>query len=413
MLASNCLTVIGIKRCELVIALSLGGWSSVADANEYVRDLTKPKDASPLFHISHAGKLGFMDALGNTVIQPRFDDAGYFFDGLARVRVGKLWGFTNQAGQIVIPPHFEAAGDFREALAPVRVGKNWGYIGPNGRMLVAPAFQGAASFREGLARVETWSKVRCGGEKIRVNADAPASAFYIHSDFDYLMIELCLPVDSKFGYIDHAGHLVIPAHFAKAHEFFDGLALVRMDSTESGKYGFLDRTGALAIGFQFDAAHDFSEGLAAVLVGRRKVNGIRDPGSYGFIDRSGKFVIRDQFAEAGDFSEGLAPVAFWDRHGKGYIDKSGRLAIAAQYQAVESFSEGLAQACFEIEITSWRCIYIDHKARVAINSVQASYPFSGGLAIAETKGTAFYIDKKGRPIAPLEMGTKLPSVSNH
>lgn len=107
-------------------------------------------------------------------------------------------------------------------------------------------------------------------------------------------------------------------------------------------------------------------------------------------------------------------MAFWDRQGRGYIDKSGRLAIPAQYHSVEPFSDGLAQACFEIEITSWRCVYIDHKARVTINSVQARNPFSGGLAVAQDeKGAAFYIDKTGRPIAPLEMGTKLPLVSNH
>ena len=288
---SNCLTQMNTRRCGLVIALSLGGLAAVADANEYVLDLTKPKDASPFFHISRAGKFGFMDARGNIVIQPRFDDEGYFFGGLARVKVGTLWGFTNQAGKIVIAPRFEAVGDFSEALAPVRVGRKWGYIDQNGRMLIAPAFQGAATFREGLARVETWNAVRCGREKVHANKDAPAYAFYIHSDFDDLMREVCLPVDSKFGYIDHIGQLVITPRFARAHDFIDGLALVRIDSTESGKYGFIDRTGALAIGFQFDEAHDFSEGLAVVLVGRRKVNGIRDPGSYGFIDRLGKFVI--------------------------------------------------------------------------------------------------------------------------
>ena len=190
------------------------------------------------------------------------------------------------------------------------------------------------------------------------------------------------------------------------------MALVRVDPTESRKYGFIDHTGAVVTGFQFDEAHDFSEGLAAVLVGRRKVNGIRDPGSLGFLDRLGKFVIRDQFAEAGDFSEGLAPVSFWD-HSRGYIAKSGKLALTGQYTSIRPFSEGLAEACFEVDITSWRCIYIDHRAKVVINSVQANHPFSGGLAIADDKGASFYIDKAGKPIAPVDVGTKLPTIANH
>jgi len=401
------------SRCGLVVALSLGSLAIVANADEYIRDLTKPKDAAPLFLVHRAQQWGFMDVRGKTVIQPRFDDAGYFFNGLARVKVGKLWGFTNEAGKIVIPLQFEAVGDFREALAPVRAGKKWGYIDQKGRMLVAPAFQGAAAFREGLARVEIWNRVLCARGIVHTNEDAPEHAFYIQADIPDHFPDSCHPVDSKIGYIDNTGRLVIPPRFTKAHDFSEGMALVRIDPTESGKYGFIDHTGAAVTGYQFDKAHDFSEGLAAVLVGRRKVNGIRDPGSYGFIDRLGKFLIQDQFAEAGDFSEGLAPVSFWD-HSRGYIAKSGKLAITGQYTVIKPFSEGLAEACFSVSTTSLRCIYIDHRARVVINSMQASHPFSGNLAIAEDdKGASFYIDKAGKPIAPLEIGTRLPRVANH
>jgi hypothetical protein len=402
------------RHYGLMIALSLGGLAVVGNGDEFFPDLTKPKDAGPFFHIFRSAKGGFMDASGNTVIQPRFDEEGYFFSGLARVKIGRLWGFVNEAGKIVIRPQFEAVGDFRAALAPVRVGKKWGYIDHTGRMLIAPAFQGAAAFREGLARVEIWNRVLCGGKTVRTNDDAPGYVFNIQPDFPDRARDGCVPVDLKIGYIDTTGRLVIPPRFAKAHDFFDGLALVRIDLTEIGKYGFIDRTGAVVIGFQFDEARDFSEGLAAVLVGRRKVNGIRDPGSWGYINRLGKFVIRDQFAEAGNFSEGLAQVSFHNHLGRGYIDKSGKLAIPAQLASAEPFSEGLAEACFEIDVSSWRCVYIDHRARVIINSVQARYPFSGGLAVAQDdKGASFYINKAGRPIAPLEMGTKLPTVSNH
>ncbi len=140
---SNYLTEMNTSRSGLVIALGLGSLAILANADEYVRDLTKPKDAGPLFLVRHASQWGFMDARGNTVIQPRFDDAGYFFNGLARVKIGKLWGFTNESGTIVIPPQFAAAGDFREALAPVRVAKKWGYIDQKGRMLVAPSISGS------------------------------------------------------------------------------------------------------------------------------------------------------------------------------------------------------------------------------------------------------------------------------
>lgn len=399
-------------RCYgLATALSLTVLAAVLAANEYVRDLTKPKGSGPFFQICRAAKWGFMDVLGNTVIQPQFDDEGHFFNGLARVRVGRLWGFINESGRVVIPPRFDAAGDFQEALAPVRVGKKWGYISQDGKMLVAPAFQGAAAFREGLARVEIWDRIRCGQGLLHTKDDAPDYVYSVQSDIPHDINNTCFPLDSKVGYINNTGRFVIPARFAEAHDFFDGLAVVRIDPSEFGKYGFIDRLGTVVIGFQFDEARGFSEGLAAVRVGRRKATGIRDPGRSGYVDRLGKFVIAARFAEAGDFSEGLAPVSFWDREGRGYIDKSGRLAIPARYTWAGPFSEGLAETCLAIDATSWRCVYIDHHANIAISTVQAYGPFSGGLAIAQDKTAEVYIDKTGRPIAQSQTETAPPATS--
>jgi hypothetical protein len=347
-----------------------------------------------------------MDATGKTAVAPSYDDEGHFFNGLARVRIGTRWGFINEAGLTAIPPRFEDAGDFRGTLAPVRVGKRWGYIDRTGRTVVTPAYQGAAAFVEGLARVESWESIQCRNSVAYGNP--PDYVYHIQSDIRHDMNNTCFPLNSRVGYIDVTGHFSIAPRFVEAHDFSDGLAVVRMEA--SGRLGFIDHSGAVVIPFQFDDARALAQGLAAVHVGRRTVNGIRDPGRWGFIDRTGKFVIRAQFAEAGDFSDGLALVSFWDRQGNGYIDKSGKLAIAVQYTWAEPFSEGLAKVCNEVSSSLWRCKYIDTSARVVIDSVQAEWPFSGGLAIAhelsemkEPSGQAVYIDRTGRVIAPAEI----------
>jgi len=393
------------RKCTLMAVLIVG----IVRADEYPLNTTKPKDAEPFYQIHRRFqwrfKWGFIDGHGNTVITPQFADEGYFFNGLARVVVGGLAGFVNKSGRLVIPARYQAAGDFREDLAPVRVGKKWGYIDQKGRVLIAPAFQGAASFREGLARVEVWEKLRCANGSSYTKDDAPDYVYYVQSDIRHGMNNTCFPLDSKVGYVDKSGRLAIPFRFLEAHDFFEGLAAVRM--TPTGKYGFIDRKGVVVISFQFDQVGDFYEGLAWVRVGRSTVNGIRNPGSCGYIDHSGTFIIKAQFAEAGNFSEGLAPVSFWDRTGRGYINRSGNLVIPARYVSVEPFSEGLAQACNEVTITSWFCFFIDHSGRTAISSVQAVGPFSGDLAIAEErneqKSRTVYIDKTGRVIAPTEI----------
>jgi hypothetical protein len=381
----------------------------ISHADEYRLDSDKPKGADPFFRIHQRAKWkfkwGFIDARGNTVIRPQFDNEGYFFNGLASVLVGRLYGYINESGRIVIPARYRGAGDFHGQLAPVRVGRKWGYIDQKGRVVIAPAFQGAASFREGLARVEVWEKIHCANGSNYTKDDAPQYAYGIQSDIRHGINNTCFPLDSKIGYVDRSGRIAVPFQYLEAHDFFEGLAAVRM--SPYGKYGFIDRNGAVVINFQFDEVGNFSEGLAWARVGRRTVNGIREPGSSGFIDRSGKFVIPAQFAEAGNFSEGLAPVSFWDRSGRGYINRSGKLVIPARYVFVEQFSEGLAQACDEVTITSRFCFYIDHSGKTVISSLQALGQFSGGLAIARERDERtrwnVYIDKAGRLIAPTEV----------
>lgn len=42
---------------------------------------------------------GFYDTNGNTVIQPKYEDAGFFSEGLAPVKLNGKWGYVNHAGK--------------------------------------------------------------------------------------------------------------------------------------------------------------------------------------------------------------------------------------------------------------------------------------------------------------------------
>src|SRR2546422_10908637 len=69
-----------------------------------------------LFLISQYGRYGYIDKSGRIVIKPRFDEASYFSEGLAPVRVGKLWGFIDESGKMAIAPQFDSAFPFSEGL---------------------------------------------------------------------------------------------------------------------------------------------------------------------------------------------------------------------------------------------------------------------------------------------------------
>ncbi|EMU6300714.1 WG repeat-containing protein, partial [Campylobacter coli] len=47
---------------------------------------------------------------GKFVIEPKFDDAWNFNEGLAGVELNGKWGFIDKSGKIVIEPKFDDIG---------------------------------------------------------------------------------------------------------------------------------------------------------------------------------------------------------------------------------------------------------------------------------------------------------------
>lgn len=119
------------------------------------------------------GKWGFINTCGNVTIQPQFDRVSMFFDGLAIVNVGGgwhkrprasyrnppmffsggKWGFIDTSGKFVIEPQFECALRFCDGLAPVLKDGLWGYINTSGSFVIKPKYSTAKRFSEGLAYV--------------------------------------------------------------------------------------------------------------------------------------------------------------------------------------------------------------------------------------------------------------------
>lgn len=189
------------------------------------------------------------------------------------------WGYIDKTGTYVINPQFNSAFDFHEGLASVSYGAysndDYGntkgkFIDKTGRDFFNTQFSSTDSFSEGLAHIY----------------------YYDYSD----------------GYIDKSGHFVInTSMYTFAQEFKEGLARVMICTSKKdlriGIWGFIDKSGRCVITPQFDKAEDFSEGISCVRIGGKY--GI---GKYGYINKTGSFIINPQFDYAESFRSGIAPV---------------------------------------------------------------------------------------------------------
>jgi serine/threonine protein kinase len=270
------------------------------------------------------GRVGYINSKGNFVIQPQFDGASYFSNGLALAWIyGKNRGYIDKTGHFVIPPQFarNAAHNFSEGLARLCIIRTCGYIDKTGHLVIERKFPNAQDFSNGLAAVMTshkWGYINKSGK------------FVIPAHFDeanHFSQELAaVKTNDKWGYINKSGKFVIPAQFDKANNFSQELAAVKTND----KWGFINQSGQIVIQPQFNEVSDFFEGLVAV-----KTND-----KWSFINKNGNFIIEPQFDEVKDFSEGLARVKMNEKWG--YINTHGHLIIQPQFDKCGKFSDGLA-----------------------------------------------------------------------
>ena len=53
-----------------------------------------------------------MDKSGNIVINGQYESAGYFSNGLAKVKKNGKWGYIDERGTVVIDFQYDSVGDF-------------------------------------------------------------------------------------------------------------------------------------------------------------------------------------------------------------------------------------------------------------------------------------------------------------
>jgi hypothetical protein len=102
---------------------------------------------------THTGKYGYTSLGGTVAIDPLFDMACPFRNGLAMVVKGRKAGFLKREGSFKIKPQFTFADNFISGLAVVAKASKWGFIDMQGQAVIPCIFDHATSFAEGLGRI--------------------------------------------------------------------------------------------------------------------------------------------------------------------------------------------------------------------------------------------------------------------
>ncbi len=312
-----------------------------------------------LYPIKQNGKWGYINKLGQIVIEPKFSMALPFSDGLAFVKTTKSFNFRviDSNGNIVLKLPLEVNipnknSGYSEDLAPVSVNGKYGFINTNGEVVINFQYDFAEAFSDGLALVKK---------------------------------------DGKYGFIDKEGKSVIEPHFVSATAFSEGLAGVYLQKTD--KYPlFINKKGEAIFYLPNQVTKSFIKKSISE-------NNIFDSSFKNLINNSSltstfnAVVSFDRLA----FSEDLVSVRVNNQYG--YMNKDGKIEIEPQFAYADAFSEGFAQVSIK-----GNCAFINKSGQVVIHTPYDYYScscFSNGLAKIQVAGQIGYIDKSGQFIWPL------------
>ena len=122
--------------------------------------------------VKSSDKYGYVDKMGKFIIQPIYDDADKFSEGLAAIRGKdsngrKRWGFIDKTGKIVIPFRFEKQPQpFSNGLSVINEGQlhenTYGAIDKTGKFIFSQNHAPFSKFNDGVTILREVSE---GGEK--------------------------------------------------------------------------------------------------------------------------------------------------------------------------------------------------------------------------------------------------------
>lgn len=287
----------------------------------------------PMLPILLDRKWGFMDGEGRVLIEPSYEHASEFEEGLAAVRLDGLVGYVDTSGKLAIAPKYAEASEFYRGTAVVFDGDVYGVIDRAGSVVVQPQFEYLTHPSQGLRLASQNEKYGFLDESWNFSI---SPQFDEASGFDEDgLCAVCR--EGEHCFIDTSGRVFLKPECESLDPFFEQIAVIQ----RNGKKGCIDMAGDVVVPIVHDDVQGSSEGLLGVLS-----NDV-----WRIVDRCGMPISDCGFEWVGRFAEGYAVVC---QAGKsGLIGHDGRFLVPPMFGRLHGFRRSYAAA-----LTSAEMVYV-------------------------------------------------------
>lgn len=389
------------------------------------------------------GKFGYVDEQGKKVISYKYDEAGPFEEGIAKVKKGGKYGFINAKGKTVGKIKYTLILPFTGTYCRVAVGgsykdgilkgEKWGFLNKKGEEILKPEYDEIGEFENGITYVLKGKKYGLVNERMEFLLEPVYIAVGLPDKFGHAWFAASGKINkasgklenAKYGIVNQDGRIVLEPRYGTVGYFYNwkyknGFQVDNSVSVSDiyNKYSLQKPLSKLynprnildsfiSTAQTKDSADSLREAYRnmEIYVDSNYLYFGKNTLKVGVVDASvGGIVISEkEFNDIYCPSEGIAMVRKKSRKKiiSGYYNiQSGFFKGYEDGEVLESYRNGVAK----IQKADGKGIYFADKSGKKITEYfLAAMRFEDGLCIVQNKNEKFgVIDNTGKAVIPFE-----------
>ena len=263
-----------------------------------------------------SGKVGYSDSLGSWLIAPEYDDASFFYNGLAAIEKDGKQGLINKKNELITDVIFDEI-ETDAMLFVVNIGDKYGVVNRNGDFVFDTIYQDI-SILDGAYICALKDSLYAFYNRSGIQVTSEMYDFVLNFKFGVCPVS----IKGKLGLLDSTLRFIIPCDYEAIYTFSDSLFILENEDNsrqlctrggeklndslyqeihkvingfsicaKESKIGYLNELGKQVIDNKFDLFHDYDR-LGNFINGRAV---IKTDKKFGIIDTTGKILLKPQF----------------------------------------------------------------------------------------------------------------------
>lgn len=251
----------------------------------------------------------------------------------------ELWGYIDEEGEFLVEPEYNTANDFSEGLALVEKDGLFGILDSEGKEILKTEFTNINKIENGYMTAFKDDSVMIfnySGEELKL--DKEYRNIGVYSDGLFGVLTMDKEENFKFGYIDDLGNEIIKPKYSLAYPFRLSRAIVKEDDL----FKVIDKK---------DKEFKILE-FTDIKPSRSKDYYIYSStgDNFGLLDKDGDILIQDKYSAIVDVQEDLVVVGELDGQTEsfGLLNVRGEKILDPKYNDIKLLGEGYIAVSDEV-----------------------------------------------------------------